>query len=305
MSAMRRPAPVVFALSVLVLATRASADCPKPNITAINVANEGDRLKATNLDGAIEKFKQAHELDPTSHRIIWKLALAYQRKEQWADVARTSAQALALAPKNANYALVHGIALARQGLWTEAKAALEQTIALDPNLPDAHFELAEVALHLGDEKLALVEYTKTIPLLPTEAAFYGPLADLYIRLGFLDHAEKVLTAGETNAKDESHKFALYSLHGDIRDMKHDTAGAVAMYEAAKKACGMCNEKGQQIAFFNLGAAYASLTPPRKSEAMANLQAFQKMICKGAAAQRYADQCMQAQQLATKMGGTLP
>jgi hypothetical protein len=38
--------------------------------------------------------------------------------------------------------------------------------------------------------------------------------------------------------------------------------------------------------------------------MAQLQSFQKMICKGAAAARYADQCTVAQQLATKLGGTL-
>ena len=97
---------------------------------------------------------------------------------------------------------------------------------------------------------------------------------------------------------------MHSLLGDIYDRKNDTGKAVSEYELAKKACGLCNEAGQQIAFFNLGAAYASLKPPRKSEAMAQLQSFQKMICKGAAAQRYADQCTQAQQLATKLGGTL-
>jgi hypothetical protein len=47
-----------------------------------------------------------------------------------------------------------------------------------------------------------------------------------------------------------------------------------------------------------------VSPPRKSEAIAQLQSFQKMICKGAAAARYSDQCTQAQQLATKLGGNL-
>ena len=114
-----------------------------------------------------------------------------------------------------------------------------------------------------------------------------------------------LTTGLSFAKEgDKSLFAVHSLLGDIYDRKHDLAKAVSEYEAAKKACGQCNEAGQQIAFFNLGAAYASLKPPRKSEAMAQLQSFQKMICKGAAAQRYADQCTQAQQLASKLGGTL-
>ncbi len=54
----------------------------------------------------------------------------------------------------------------------------------------------------------------------------------------------------------------------------------------------------------MGAAYATAVPPRKSEAMSALQAFQKIICKGAAAARYADQCATAQQYATKLNGTL-
>jgi hypothetical protein len=38
--------------------------------------------------------------------------------------------------------------------------------------------------------------------------------------------------------------------------------------------------------------------------MSALQAFQKIVCKGAAAARYADQCAIAQQYATKLGGSL-
>jgi hypothetical protein len=148
-------------------------------------------------------------------------------------------------------------------------------------------------------------YTKAINTKPDELTFYGPLADLYIRLNFIEQAEQVLTQGLSFAKDgDKALFAIHSLLGDIYDRKRDLGKAVTEYEAAKKACGACTEPGQQIAFFNLGAAYASLNPPRKSEAMAQLQSFQKMICKGAAAQRYADQCTQAQQLATKLGGTL-
>jgi hypothetical protein len=136
-------------------------------------------------------------------------------------------------------------------------------------------------------------------------SFYGPAAELYLRLNFVNEAEQVLNAALSFGKDgDKSLFAVHSLLGDIYDRKGDTSKAVSEYEGAKKACGACTEAGQQIAFFNLGAAYASLKPARKSEAMANLQSFQKMICKGAASQRYADQCTQAQQLATKLGGTL-
>lgn len=293
-----------------------AAGCSRNNIEAVNLANEGDKARATDIDTAISKYEQATNLDPTNHRILWKLGLAYTKKEDWGKVATTMAKAEKLQPKNALYFFQHGLAMARQAVkgptsWADAKSPLEQAIALDPNVGDgdhygaAHFELAEVLLHMDDEKGALDEYTKAIQAKPDTLAFYGPLAELYLRLNLINEAEQVLTTGLSFAKEGDHAlFAVHSLLGDIYDRKEDTAKAVSEYELAKKACGQCNEGGQQIAFFNLGAAYASLKPARKNEAMAQLQSFQKMICKGAAAARYADQCTQAQQLASKLGGTL-
>jgi tetratricopeptide (TPR) repeat protein len=297
-------------LAGLAVTTYAGAGCSRNPIEAVNLANEGDKERAVNIDGAISKYEQATNLDPTNHRILGKLATAYQKKEQWDKVASTCAKAEKLAPKFANYFFLHGYALAKQAekgpvSWADAKGPLEEAIKLDPNLADAHFELAEVYLHLDDEAAALQSYTNAIMRKPDNLSFYGPLADLYIRLNYINEAEQVLNQALSFGKEgDKALFVIHSLLGDIHERRGDVSKAVSAYEAAKKACGQCNEAGQQIAFFNLGAAYASLNPPRKSEAMAQLQSFQKMICKGGAAQRYADQCTQAQQLAQKLGGTL-
>lgn len=307
-----------------VFAITLSAGCSRNNIEAVNLANEGDKERAMNLDGAISKYEQATNLDPTNHRILWKLARAYEKKEAWDKVSTTMAKAEKIAPTFANYFFLHGMALARQAekgptSWADAQGPLEESIKLDPNGPSypsgkgwdaqnagaAYFELAEVKLRMDDEAGALQAYTKAIETKPDELAFYTPLADLYIRLNHVDLGEQVLTQALSFAKEgDKFLFQVHSLLGQIADAKGDLTKAVSSYEAAKKACGPCNEAGQQIAFFNLGAAYASMSPPRKSEAMAQLQSFQKMICKGAAAQRYADQCTQAQQLATRLGGVL-
>ena len=299
------------------LALVALSACSRNNIEAVNLANEGDKARGQDVDGAISKYEQATNLDPTNHRILWKLGSAYVKKEQWEKVANTMAKAEKLAPKNANYFYLHGVALARQAAagkgstWSDAKGPLEEAIKLDPNVGDAdhygaaHYELAEALLRLDDEAGALKEYTAAVATKPDEMSFYGPLADLYIRLNFLNEAEQILKEGLTFAKEgDKGLFAVHSLLGEVADMRHDSSKAVTEYEAAKKACGPCNEAGQQIAFFNLGAAYASLTPPKKSEAVGQLQSFQKIICKGAGAARYADQCQQAQQLASKLGTTL-
>ncbi|MFZ8528501.1 tetratricopeptide repeat protein, partial [Staphylococcus aureus] len=74
----------------MALALAASlAGCSRNDIEAVNLANEGDQAKGSNIDEAISKFEQATNLDPTNHRIMWKLAVAYQKKEDWQKVAQT------------------------------------------------------------------------------------------------------------------------------------------------------------------------------------------------------------------------
>lgn len=231
----------------------------------------------------------------------WKTAQEQMRSGQWSEAEQTLTKAVGEAPKHADYQLALGITFAHEEKWPEARAAFEATIKLDPNLPDAHFQLAEAALRGGDEQTALAEYTKAIRLAPAEAVLYASLADLYLRLNYNAEAEKTLTTGETRVTDEAKKFALFSLHGALLERRHDQAGASVKYETALKACGSCSESGQAIVYFNLGSSQAMESPPRRAEAIQNLQTFSKRICKGAQAARYADPCTQVLQLMVKLG----
>jgi tetratricopeptide (TPR) repeat protein len=113
----------------------ASAGCSRNNIEAVNLANEGDQsMKGGNTDEAISKFEQATQLDPTNHRILWKLALAYTKKEEWDKVGQTCALAEKQAPDFANYWYMHGHALLEQAKkgsvgWGEAKEPLQTAIS--------------------------------------------------------------------------------------------------------------------------------------------------------------------------------
>jgi len=295
---------VVGALSAVV-----SAGCSRNNIEAVNLSNEGDKARATNIDDAISKYEQATNLDPTNHRILWKLATAYQKKEAWDKVASTCARAEKLAPKHANYFFLHGYALEQQAVkgptgWADAKGPLQAAIQLDPNYAEAHFELAQVLLHTDDEAGALQNYSEAIQKKPDETVFYGPLADLYIRLNFFEQADAVLKEAVSFAKPgDKALFIIRSLAGEVKEVRGDFNGAIADFDAAKAACGACNEKGQQIAFFNLGFSYSKAQPPRKNEAVQQLQKFQNTTCKGAAANRYADECAQAQEILKQLGGS--
>ena len=93
---------------------------------------------------------------------------------------------------------------------------------------------------------------------------------------YVEQAEQVLVKSLPFAKEgDKGLFVVHSLLGDIYDRKHDTARTVSEYEAAKKACGQCIDttRGEQLAFFNLGGAYAAANPPRKNEAIQQLSAF--------------------------------
>ena len=103
------------------------------------------RRRAPNLDEAISKYEQATKLDPTNHRIWWKLALAYQKKEDWEKVATACSHAEEAAEKadgkktHADYYFHQGYALEQlaekgAGSWADAKAPFQTAIQLDPEL---------------------------------------------------------------------------------------------------------------------------------------------------------------------------
>jgi tetratricopeptide (TPR) repeat protein len=306
------------ARTVLVCAATAlaAAACSRNNIEAVNLANEGDQAKGANIDDAISKYEQATKLDPDNARIWWKLALAYEKKEDWQKMASAcskSEEAAERADKkktHADYYFNHGYALSQlaekgQGSWADAKAPFQTAIQLDPNYGKAYGELAWVLLHTDDEAGAMQNWTKALETKPDETQYYVLLADEYRRLMLVDQAEQVLREGLSFSKeDDKHLFNMHALLGDIYESKGDFARAVTEHEAAKKACdsNKCNDHKE--AFFNLGSAYAELNPPKKNEAIQQLQSFWKITCKGALAAKYGDQCAQSQEIVRRMGGSL-
>ena len=90
----------LIGLGLLLASTMAaSLGCSRNAIEAINLANDADKQKDVDVDGAISKYEQASQLDPTNHRILYKLAMAYRKKEAWDKVASTLSRATQVAPK--------------------------------------------------------------------------------------------------------------------------------------------------------------------------------------------------------------
>lgn len=303
-------------VAATLLVATASVGCSRNNIEAVNLANEGDQAKSANIDEAISKYDQATKLDADNPRIWWKLVLAYEKKEDWQKMATAASHAEEAAEKadgkklHADYYFRQGYAIEQLaetagGSWADAKAPFQEAVQIDPNYGQAYGELAWVLIHLDDEPGAIQNWTKALQVQPDQTQYYVTLADEYRRLMFYDQEEQVLREGLSFAGgDDKHVFNMHTLLGDLYETKGDFARAVTEYEAAKKSCesNKCNDHKE--AYFYLGSAYAELNPPKKNEAVQQLQSFWKITCKGAAAKNYADQCAQSQEIARRVGGTL-
>src|SRR3954468_3776336 len=106
----------------------AVSGCSRDRIEAVNLSNEGDQAVKVNVEGAIQKYEQSIDLDPTSHETLWRLAKAYEKKEDWDKMASTLARAVQVAPDFATYWGARGHALimeARAGNMDAYKQAQE------------------------------------------------------------------------------------------------------------------------------------------------------------------------------------
>jgi tetratricopeptide (TPR) repeat protein len=283
----------------LVVALVGGSGCDRSEVEALNLAQQGDEMLKTDLEGAISKYEQATKLHDRNPLLFHKLASAYEKKEAWDKVAAAMATASRLRPKNATYFYKRGKALAMQAekgptAWSEAREPLEKCIAADPNYDDCYFLLGEVMLRVDDEQRALENYTKAIQHDPQELTYYAPLADLYLNLGFYDQAAAVLKEGQGFAAPG--KVGVYSLHertAAVLQAKGDTNAMVGELEKARRA----DPEGQHPeVLFSLGSAYAVQKPPNRQQALQMLKTFQSLGCKGAKAQTLKPQCEQAQAL---------
>jgi len=309
-----RPHAFLLGLSAWLLAAPAPAQCPDDPRSgdAADLVRQGDSVAHVNADEALAKYQQAAAIDPTD-AIWWKVALAFQRKEDWAGEADACAKAEAAAEQrdhkktHADYYYRHGYALAQLaaqgGSWEQARARLLTAVEIDPRYAEAHTELGIVLRNLDDEAGAVQSWTRAIMAAPRATAAYVMLADEYQRLMLFDQAMQVLNAGLSFAEPgDTQLVPLHSLLGLVYESKHDVARSVTEYETAKASCKDVACYGST--YFQLGAAYAQLTPPRKSEAIQQLQSFFKVVCKSAAAAKHADQCMQAVDIVKRLGGML-
>lgn len=292
------------AAAVLLTALLATG-CNRNKQEAIILANQGDQVVDLDPNGAIEKYELATQLDPSNHKIFYKLAKAYKKKEEWAKVASTLARATDVVPNNATYWWERGFALEQQAekkqiTYEECKASYTSCIEQDPNRDECYYHLGIAHLWTDKEQEALVNFTKAIEHRPDQISYYTRLADLYIRLGYDVEAEKVLNAAKSMADPSKHKQELFNAHTLLGGVYRDRGQVEEMVKAFEDAKQVNPEDAGSL--FNLGMGLAKLKPPKKSQAESMLKGFLARACKSAkAASQFETECKQATAMVAKFG----
>lgn len=287
-------------LAVVGLVGALSGGCSRNRQEAVILAGQADNEVKLNPEGATAKYEQATQLDPTNHVILHKLAKAYAAREEWDKSASTLARASNLAPKFANYQFERGWALEQLALkakdakaWEDPKEPYQKCIEADPNYYECYWRLGEAYLQTDDEQKALEFFTKAVEHEPRLQAVRD-LGRLYLALGYNKEAEQVLKEGKAAAKADDKE--LYDIHVALAELYRDQANEVdqiAELQAAKKIANPESPQAVEI-LFNLGMAIGNAKNPQPQEAISMLKGFTARACKGAKAEKYKEQCLQAQ-----------
>jgi serine/threonine protein kinase/Tfp pilus assembly protein PilF len=177
----------------------------------------------TGLEPAIEKYKQAVDLDPRFAAAYAKLGTAYCRL---AAVLHDPA-ALNLARRNC-----------------------EASLALNPNLVDSHAAMAAVLQQTGDDRGAFREFSRALALDPSDPRTLVWQAQLYTKLNRWEDAERTL---RRVLAVRPNYWVAYNELGVALNSQGKYSDAIDQFRSACVAA-----PGSSMAFSNLGTVYMQL-----------------------------------------------
>jgi tetratricopeptide (TPR) repeat protein len=147
-------APVVGSVAVI---ERPQGAPRAPDAQAL--FRQAQALEATSPAAAEAAYLQALALDPGLEDAYLNLGALWAEAGRHAELARLSDEALRHCPQSALLHFNRGVALDHLEQLAEAAASYERALELDPQLADAHFNLAQLHQQAGDERGALRHYS--------------------------------------------------------------------------------------------------------------------------------------------------
>ncbi len=330
-----------FRLAVMgltLLGAVASSGCNQNKQQAIILANQGDGAVDSNPGDAIQRYEEAVKLDPNNHAILFKLARAYKKKEDWEKAQGALQRAVDKAPTFANYWFELGMAIEQQARkpdkgsakWSDSIEPYTKCIEKDPNEDRCFAHLAEAYYWTDDEQKALSNYTEAVEKRPVDSDVKPkPSGDAekdkekktekqkclddpaiecalnhYTRLASLyiqlDYYKEA-EAVLNAAKDngDPKDKRLYNVYTLLAAVYGEQHNPDKVVKALEDARSLREDEPGLL--FNLGMAYAELNPPKKAEALQRLKGFTARACTKEAA-KYKRECEQAQTVIQRLNG---
>ncbi len=177
----------------------------------------------TGLEAAIDKYKEAVDLDPQYALAHAKLGFAYGRL----------------------YAIRHD-----PGALELARGNCERALTLEPDLVDGHLELGSVLKQSGDERGALDEFAKVLKLDPSNPTALVWQGQTYARLNRWVDAERTFNRV---LQERPNNWLAYNELGAALNMQGKYQEAIEKFRAATLAA-----PGNAQAFANLGGEYLQI-----------------------------------------------
>ncbi|MFQ5767914.1 MAG: tetratricopeptide repeat protein [Acidobacteriota bacterium] len=193
---------------------------------------------------------------PVSPRLeaIYQAALSQGNEDlqagRFSDAVMEFSKAMGVHPDNPVLLRVLGTAHARNNDLTRARRSLEASIRLDPRVPGAHYELAQVALAGGDLDTAEQEARRTVLLDPDNPTAHELVGVVEYRQGRVETA--LTTLEPVAARDPTRVQTQFILGLCYQHLKEYQKARDAFQKAVR------NDPRHREAYFNLGKVLAIL-----------------------------------------------
>ncbi|MEJ2719799.1 MAG: tetratricopeptide repeat protein [bacterium] len=113
---------------------------------------------------AIQKFKEALEIEPSFIDAIYNLGVTYQKTDQYERAKDQFEDAVRLRPEDPEYRFALGTCEYHLGLFGDAARDFEKVMALDPSHAKALYSLAVCYEKLGDRVKAIEAWRRYLEL---------------------------------------------------------------------------------------------------------------------------------------------
>ncbi|HQE95067.1 MAG TPA: tetratricopeptide repeat protein [Candidatus Marinimicrobia bacterium] len=237
---------------------------------------EGENLRQRrNNEGALEKYKQALELDPNEFLAYYFSGLAYYDMKNYDEAIKAINKGLEINPEHAKSYLLLGQIYEKTNKKAEALKAYEQAVKIDPLFEAGWDRIGVLNYNMKNYEQSISAYKKLIEINPENPRYYEKLGQIYLDTNNPKEAiinlEKVTQKDPKNLKAWLRIAQAYNNQGECAQAK--TAAETALKIKA----------GDALALIELGIAERCL-----GNTVAARQAFQ-LAAKDPQYRRYAEE----------------